>query len=182
MEHNFFALGWRQLLRDWRAGELRLLLVAVALAVAALTSVSFFSDRLQAGLQRDASQLLGGDVVVVSDNRTPATFSDKAQALGLKGVTTVTFPTMARADDADGGDLVRNRQIASGKTQHGQRPQGRLQRVGAHRQRHIRAAQAVLRNPVAVDQRRARMRHRPAHHAGQHKGLGVVAHRITACR
>ncbi|WP_312833866.1 FtsX-like permease family protein [Comamonas sp.] len=104
MKHNFFALGWRQLLRDWRAGELRLLLVAVALAVAALTSVSFFSDRLQAGLQRDASQLLGGDVVVVSDNRTPAAFSDKAQALGLQGVTTVTFPTMARADDADGGE------------------------------------------------------------------------------
>ncbi len=104
MKHNFFALCWRQLLRDWRAGELRLLLVAVALAVAALTSVSFFSDRLQAGLQRDASQLLGGDVVVVSDNRTPAAFSDKAQALGLQGVTTVTFPTMARADDADGGE------------------------------------------------------------------------------
>lgn len=81
-----------------------MLLVAVALAVAALTSVSFFSDRLQAGLQRDASQLLGGDVVVVSDNRTPAGFGDKAQALGLKGVTTVTFPTMARADDADGGE------------------------------------------------------------------------------
>ncbi len=104
MKHNFFALGWRQLMRDWRAGELRLLLVAVALAVAALTSVSFFSDRLQAGLQRDASQLLGGDVVVVSDNSTPAAFSDKAQALGLKGVTTVTFPTMARSDDADGGE------------------------------------------------------------------------------
>nr|WP_312989053.1 FtsX-like permease family protein [Comamonas koreensis] len=104
MKHNFFALGWRQLLRDWRAGELRLLLVAVALAVAALTSVSFFSDRLQAGLQRDASQLLGGDVVVVSDNSTPAAFADKAQALGLQGVTTVTFPTMARSDDSDGGE------------------------------------------------------------------------------
>ena len=104
MKHNFFALGWRQLLRDWRAGELRLLLVAVALAVAALTSVSFFSDRLQAGLQRDASQLLGGDVVVVSDNSTPAAFADKARSLGLQGVTTVTFPTMARSDDADGGE------------------------------------------------------------------------------
>jgi putative ABC transport system permease protein len=104
MKHNFFALGWRQLLRDWRAGELRLLLVAVALAVAAMTSVSFFSDRLQAGLQRDASQLLGGDVVVVSDNSTPAAFADKARSLGLQGVTTVTFPTMARSDDADGGE------------------------------------------------------------------------------
>ena len=99
-----WALGWRNLLRDWRAGELRLLLVAVALAVAALTSVGFFSDRLQAGLKRDASQLLGGDVVVVSDNATEAAYIDKAQALGLRGVSTVSFPTMARADDADGGE------------------------------------------------------------------------------
>ena len=104
MATHILALGWRNLLRDWRAGELRLLLVAVALAVAALTSVGFFSDRLQAGLKRDASQLLGGDVVVVSDNATPPTFIDQAKALGLQGVSTVSFPTMARADDADGGE------------------------------------------------------------------------------
>ena len=104
MGHNIFALGWRNLVRDWRAGELRLLLVAVALAVAALTSVSFFSNRLQAGLARDASQLLGGDVVVVSDNATPAQYAQQAAQLGLQGVATVSFPTMARADDADGGE------------------------------------------------------------------------------
>src|SRR5690606_1973291 len=57
------SLGWRTLRRDLRAGELRLLIVAVMLAVAALTAVGFFADRLKGGLQRDARQLLGGDAV-----------------------------------------------------------------------------------------------------------------------
>ena len=86
-----------------RGGDLRLLAVAVVLAVAALTSVGFFSDRLQGGLKRDAGQLLGGDVVVASDNPAPAAFADKARAEGLASSTSVTFPTMARADDAQGG-------------------------------------------------------------------------------
>ena len=50
MNLSFFRLGLRTLVRDLRAGELRLLMVAVTLAVAALTSVGFFADRLQGGL------------------------------------------------------------------------------------------------------------------------------------
>ncbi len=100
---SILQLGWRTLLRDLRAGELRLLAVAVTLAVAALTSVAFFADRLQGGLQRDALQILGGDAVVASDNPTPASFVQRARALGLQGVTSVGFPTMGRASDAQGG-------------------------------------------------------------------------------
>ncbi len=96
-------LGWRTLWRDLRAGELRLLIVAVLLAVAALTAVGFFADRLQGGLKRDARQLLGGDAVVVSDNPTPEAFVAQAKALGLQGTGTYGFPTMARAEDAQGG-------------------------------------------------------------------------------
>ncbi|MDF1484651.1 ABC transporter permease [Ramlibacter sp. H39-3-26] len=103
MDTSFLRLGWRTLWRDLRAGELRLLIVAVTLAVAALTAVSFFSDRLQGGLQRDARQLLGGDAVVVSDNPVPAVFAEQAARLGLRGVTTLAFPTMGRASDAQGG-------------------------------------------------------------------------------
>ena len=104
MKISAWALGWRTLWRDVRAGELRLLIVAVTLAVAALTSVGFFSDRLQSGLQRDALQLLGGDVVVVSDNATPEVFVQEAQKLGLRGSSTLSFPTMARAPDDKGGE------------------------------------------------------------------------------
>ena len=103
MNLSFFRLGLRTLVRDLRAGELRLLMVAVTLAVAALTSVGFFADRLQGGLQRDALQLLGGDAVVASDNPTPPAFAERARALGLQTVTTMGFPTMGRASDVQGG-------------------------------------------------------------------------------
>ena len=71
--------------------------------MAALTAVGFFSDRLQGGLERDARQLLGGDAVVVSDNPPAAMWTDQARALGLTQALTLSFPTMARASDAQGG-------------------------------------------------------------------------------
>ena len=100
---SVWSLAWRQLTRDFRAGELRLLFVAVALAVAALTAVGFFADRLNAGLSRDATQLLGGDAIVASDQPTPAAIVEKARALGLVTATTTTFPSMGRAPDEQGG-------------------------------------------------------------------------------
>ena len=116
MTISFWRLGWRSLWRDLRSGELRLLIVAVTLAVAALTAVGFFADRLKAGLQRDARQLLGGDAVIVSDNLTPAAFTAKARALGLEVVQTLGFPTMGRAADAKGGTakLVALKVVAPG--------------------------------------------------------------------
>ena len=97
------TLALRSLWRDFRAGELRLLLVAVTLAVAALTSVGFFADRLQGGLTRDARQLIGGDAVLASDNPPPPSFQAKAQSLGLQTAPTLSFPTMGRAPEAQGG-------------------------------------------------------------------------------
>lgn len=111
-----WTLGWRALWRDWRAGELTVLVLAIALAVAALTAVAFFADRLQAGLQRDARQLLGGDVVLRSDHTLPPEYETQARALGLAVTRHLTFPTMARADDADGGEarLVSLKAVAAG--------------------------------------------------------------------
>ena len=119
MEHrppSFWQLGWRTLWRDWRAGELRLLVLAVTLAVAALTAVGFFADRLQNGLERDARALIGGDAVVSSDNATPPQFEAQARALGLQSTQTLGFPTMGRAAEAQGGAarLVALKAVSSG--------------------------------------------------------------------
>ncbi len=103
MNISFWRLGWRTLWRDFRSGDLRLLILAVTLAVAALTAVGFFADRLKGGLQRDAKQLLGGDALVSSDNPTPKAFLDQARLLGLTVTGTLGFPTMGRATDAQGG-------------------------------------------------------------------------------
>lgn len=115
-------LGGRNLWRDLRAGELRLLMLSVALAVAALTAVGFLADRMQSGLWRDARQLLGGDAVVVSDQPTPAAFVRQAQSMGLQTNTNVTFPTMARAMPEQGGAsrLVALKAVESGYPLRGQ--------------------------------------------------------------
>lgn len=132
MQITFWQLGWRTLWRDLRAGELRLLLVAVTLAVATLSAVGFFADRLQGGLQRDARQLLGGDAVIASDTPPAAEFTQQAQALGLQTALTLSFPTMARAADAQGGA---SRLVALKAVQSGYPLRGRLsvsaQREGA---------------------------------------------------
>ncbi|MFG6448073.1 ABC transporter permease [Roseateles sp. BYS180W] len=99
---------WRQALQqarqDARAPELHLLLLALALAVCAVCAVAFLADRLQAGLSRDAAQLLGGDAVLTSDQPTPEPLRQLAQELRLRTAHSTSFPSMVRAPDAAGGD------------------------------------------------------------------------------
>ena len=83
--------------RDWRAGQLRFLLVALIVAVAALSAVGFFVDRLRAGLNRDAHQLLGADLVINADQPVNAVWRAEAQKRGFILADTVTFPSMAQA-------------------------------------------------------------------------------------
>ncbi len=94
---NAVRQGGLAFVRDWRSGELRLLVLSLVVAVAAMTSVGFFIDRLRAGLERDAAQLLGADLVVTSDQPiAPERFAE-ARSLGLVSAETVTFPSMALA-------------------------------------------------------------------------------------
>ncbi|KVX17141.1 ABC transporter permease [Burkholderia ubonensis] len=84
----------RMTARDWRAGELTLLVLALVLAVAALTSVGFLADRLRQGLERDARQMLGADFVVRGDRPVDPSFDRQARSLGLRTATTAIFPSM----------------------------------------------------------------------------------------
>lgn len=92
-------LAGRMLARDWRAGELRVLAIALVVAVASLTTVAFFADRVGRALVREASQLLGADLVFVSDRPVDEGLRNEARALGLATTESVRFPTMAQAGD-----------------------------------------------------------------------------------
>jgi putative ABC transport system permease protein len=94
-------LSMRMTLRDWRAGELRFLLVALALAVASLSAVQFFTDRMGAALQRDAHQLLGADLRVTSEAPVAQALRDDARRRGLHSADTVEMNSMAIAGDGD---------------------------------------------------------------------------------
>ncbi|MFC7287846.1 ABC transporter permease [Herminiimonas glaciei] len=96
-----FLQSLRMTQRDWRAGELRFLLVSLIVAVAALSSVGFFVDRMRAGLNRDAHQLLGADLVIRADEPIAAAMRKEAQQRGLQLADTTVFPSMAIAGEGE---------------------------------------------------------------------------------
>lgn len=92
--------GLRSLVRDWRSGELQLLSIAIVIAVAAVASVSFLSDRVSQALNKDVVQSLGGDLVVRSGDFIPNEWLEQASSLGLENSITVEFPSMVSSDTA----------------------------------------------------------------------------------
>ena len=90
----------RMLARDWRGGELRVLAAALVVAVASITSVSFFADRVSRALVRDAHQLLGADLVLVSDHAWQRDIADEIARRGLQRAEAANFISMARAGEA----------------------------------------------------------------------------------
>ncbi len=95
MKH--LPLSMRMLRRNWAAGELRVLLLALLIAVASVTTVGFFADRVQGALDAQANDLLGGDLVLIADKPIPEQFFQEARAGRLEVASTRTFPSMVAA-------------------------------------------------------------------------------------
>ncbi|TND00272.1 MAG: hypothetical protein FD118_3212 [Rhodocyclaceae bacterium] len=93
-------LALRMLARDWRAGELTVLGIALLLAVAALTSVGFLTDRVEQALKLESHQLLGGDLLLTADHPWADGFRREAAARGLRQAESATFPSMVSLGDA----------------------------------------------------------------------------------
>ena len=81
------------------AGELKVLAMALIVAVASVTSVNFFTSRIHQALTGQANDLLGGDLVYVSDNGIKDELASRATELKLQSATTVEFPTMVLAGE-----------------------------------------------------------------------------------
>jgi len=92
-----FRLALNMALRDWRAGELRLLLAALVLSVAAISAVGFFADRLRAGMLQDSATLLAADITVSSDVPLAPAWRDEARQRGLRTAATSIMAGMASA-------------------------------------------------------------------------------------
>ena len=92
-------LGLRQLRRDWRAGELTILVLALVIAVVSVSSVNFLSSRIHQAVNLQANDLLGADLVLVSTNPISEQRRDQVEAAGLRRAETVEFPTMVLAGE-----------------------------------------------------------------------------------
>ncbi|TKS54936.1 FtsX-like permease family protein [Luteimonas yindakuii] len=99
-------LAWIQFRRDLAAGEVRIMLAALVLAVLAVTAVGFVIDRAERALAQQANRLLGGDAILRSDAPIDDSVREAARAAGLQQTATVALDSMIRVgDDLRLGDL-----------------------------------------------------------------------------
>lgn len=105
MRRSVLALAWRQLRRDLKSGDIRILLAALTLAVVAVTAVGFVTDRAERALAIEANRLLGGDAVVRADAPIAGALRDAASAPGLQRTETVELNSMIRVAKADTGQV-----------------------------------------------------------------------------
>lgn len=94
-----WRLALRSLRRDWRSGELRVLMMAVVIAVASVSSVGFFTDRIAQALSQQANALLGGDAVIVADHPPRAEWDAAARTHGLQSAQAQSFLSMTIAGE-----------------------------------------------------------------------------------
>ncbi|EHJ92380.1 ABC transporter permease [Vreelandella boliviensis] len=78
-----WRLAMRSLKRDLRAADVRALFIALVLAVAASTMIAFFLDRLERGLERQAGQMLGGDLVLEQRDPFSAELRERLESAGF---------------------------------------------------------------------------------------------------
>lgn len=96
---RLFSLAARQLLRDARAGELRVLFFALLLAVAASSAIGYFSARLNDAMLLRASEFLAADLRLSGSSPASQQQIDAGLGLGLDHVRAVEFSSVIAAAD-----------------------------------------------------------------------------------
>ena len=87
----------KMLARDWRGGELGVLVIALVLAVGVVSGISAFTTRLQSALEQESHRFLAAYAVVRSGSDLPVTWLQQAQSNGLQQALTLVFPSMVYA-------------------------------------------------------------------------------------
>lgn len=90
------AIALRTLLREWKSGELGVLVLAITVAVAALTGVGFLVDRISAAVDNQAGEVLAADLRLESARPFDSKATDEARRRNLKiarstGMLSVVF-------------------------------------------------------------------------------------------
>ena len=95
------ALVFKFILSDWRTGELRLLLLALAIAVGSVTAITMTVDRLQKAMTLEASEFLGADRSITSRKPIPEKFLAEAKSRGLVTSEMIVFNSMVLSGKDD---------------------------------------------------------------------------------
>lgn len=95
-----WSLAGRLLARDWRSGEILVLLAALVVAVAAMSAVTFFTDRVRQAVGQEAGESLAADLRLESGEPLPEAYFDAAARFGLETARVVHFRSVVLAGDS----------------------------------------------------------------------------------
>ena len=109
---TLLRLSFRLLWRDWRGGELRLLFLALIMAVTSVTGIALFTDRLEQALLVESANMLAADRVLSGRSPAPEEWLDEARNRGLRTAETLAFGSMVFSDT--GNVLVSAKAVSDG--------------------------------------------------------------------
>lgn len=92
---SLFLISLRLLRRDWKGGELRLLFLALIMAVTSITGIALFTDRLEKALLLESANMLAADRIVSGRGDLPREVLAEGQTRGLSTAEVVSFTSMA---------------------------------------------------------------------------------------
>lgn len=92
------TLALRQLLRDARTSEVRVLFFALLVAVAASSAIGYFGARLNGAMQLRASEFLGADLVLQGSSPAREEQIRAGNAAGLRHAHLVEFTSVVGSD------------------------------------------------------------------------------------
>lgn len=102
----------RRLRRGWRSGELLVLTLALAVAVAAVGAVDLFTERVRAALAQQTGETLGGDLLYSARQALPDALRSQIDASGVRSLDVVQFPSVVFSDAAS--ELASVKAVADG--------------------------------------------------------------------
>ncbi len=97
--HQQLRFAISQLGREWKAGELSVLLLALVIAITSHTAIGHFTTRISSTMASNARDIIGGDLVLVANQPVDASFAENAKQLGLRIARAVHFSSVVSAND-----------------------------------------------------------------------------------
>lgn len=134
------GLALRLLRRDWRAGELHVLVAALVIAVGSISSVGFVTERVERAMRLQANEMLAADLAVSASTPIDNAIRERARAQGLDTARTLTFRSMLAAGErlqlvevkaVDGGYPLRGRLRTSAEPFGPEQPMDSIPDAGA---------------------------------------------------
>ncbi|MCP4271343.1 MAG: ABC transporter permease, partial [Gammaproteobacteria bacterium] len=95
-----FKLAWKLLRRDWVGGELGILILSLMVAVTAVSSINFFSERIKIAMIEEASTFIGADLQISGSREAESKWLDEAKTRNIQSAKSLLFASVVASDNA----------------------------------------------------------------------------------